>query len=91
MPTPTPTPTPTLPADPAAAFASLGDRLVRVWYLDARAQAWSFYDPAPESADFNTLTEVSTGRIILIVISDGEPVEFQGVTLYPGANVIYLE
>ena len=42
---------------PADVFASLGDRLSRVWYLDRATQAWSFYDPAEEFADFNTLDE----------------------------------
>ncbi len=91
MPASAPTPGLALPAAPNAAFASLGGRLVRVWYLEARTQTWSFYDPAPEIAELNTLAEVSSGQIVFIVVSDGGPVEFQGVTLYPGANLIYLE
>ena len=30
--------------------------LTRVWYLDRETQAWSFFDPAPEFAEFNTLS-----------------------------------
>ena len=34
--------------DPAELFMPLGDRLVRVWYLDRATQVWSFYDPDPD-------------------------------------------
>ena len=32
--------------------------LQRVWWLDSRTQEWSFYDPNPALAQFNTLTTV---------------------------------
>ena len=50
-------------------FASLGDRLVRVWYLERSTQVWSFYDPDSDVAAFNTLTEVSSGQNVSIIIS----------------------
>ncbi len=89
--TPTPTPGATSPPVRIGALAGLGGRLVRVWHLDARTQTWSFYDPAPEMAKFNTLTEFPSGLIVFIIISEGGPVEFQGRTLQPGINLIRLE
>ena len=75
---------------PADVFAELGDRLSRVWYLDRMTQEWSFYDPAPEFAAFNSLTEVISGEVYQIIITEGDPVEFQGKTLYKGTNPISL-
>lgn len=75
---------------PADVFAGLGERLSRVWYLDAENQDWLFYDPAPEFAEFNDLTEITAGEAYIIIISDGEPVEFQGRTLYSGSNNVAL-
>ena len=77
--------------DPAELFASLGNRLVRVWYLERSTQVWSFYDPDPDVAAFNTLTEVSSGQNVSIITSSGESVEFQGMTLYQGTNPIALK
>lgn len=76
---------------PADVFAGLGDRLSRVWYLDRASQEWSFYDPAPEFADFNTLDEVSSGQVVQIIVSEGDTVDFQGTTLYAGTNPIALD
>ena len=76
---------------PADVFASLGDRLVRVWYLERSTQVWSFYDPDPDVAAFNTLTEVSTGQNVSIIISSGANIGFQDKTLYPGTNPIALD
>ena len=76
---------------PADVFASLGDRLVRVWYLERSTQVWSFYDPDPDVAAFNTLTEVSSGQNVSIIISSGANIGFQDKTLYPGTNPIALD
>ena len=76
---------------PADVFASLGDRLVRVWYLDRATQVWSFYDPDLDVAAFNTLTEVSSGQNVSIIISAGDNIGFQDKTLYPGTNPIALD
>ena len=75
---------------PADVFGGLGDRLVRVWYLDRATQEWSFYYPDPEVAAFNTLTEVSSGQIVTIIISEGDSLEFQGGTLFAGSNPVSL-
>ena len=79
------------PQAPADVFASLGDRLVRVWYLERSTQVWSFYDPDSDVAAFNTLTEVSSGQNVSIIISPGANIEFQDMTLYPGTNPIALD
>ena len=63
--------------------------LTRVWYLDRATQAWSFFDPAPEFAEFNTLSEVSTGQIVTIIMNAQDT--FQGATLYPGSNPTNIE
>ena len=73
------------------AFEDLIDNgtLTRVWHLDAATQTWSFFDPATEFADFNTLTEVSTGQIVTIIM--GTQDQFQGRTLYVGSNNVAIE
>ena len=83
--------TATVSRAPADVFASLSDRLVRVWYLERSTQVWSFYDPDPDVAAFNTLTEVSTGQNVSIIISSGANIGFQDKTLYPGTNPIALD
>ena len=74
----------------AEVFQELVDRLVLVWYLDGATQTWSFYDPDPEVAAFNTLVEVSSGDVVSVVLSAGDTVEFQGYALYAGRNPICL-
>ena len=73
------------------AFADLIENvtLTRVWYLDRATQTWSFYDPAPEFAEFNTLAEVSTGQIVTIIMNAQDT--FQGGTLYVGSNPVSIE
>ena len=83
--------TATVSRAPADVFASLGDRLVRVWYLERSTQVWSFYDPDPDVAAFNTLTQVSSGQNVSIIISSGANIGFQDKTLYPGTNPIALD
>ena len=77
--------------DSEEAFADLitNGTLTRVWHLDAATQTWSFFDPAPEFADFNTLTEVSSEQIVTIIM--GSQDEFQGRTLYEGSNNVAIE
>ena len=78
--------------DPADVFASLteADRLARVWYLDQDADdTWKFYDPSPVFAAFNTLTEVPREEVVVIIINEGEAIEFPAATpstLRPGTN-----
>ena len=78
---------------PADVFEPLGDRLVRVWFLERSTQVWSFYDPDPEIADFNTLSEVSSGQIVTVILTEGETIEFNSTpsTLYAGTNPVSLK
>ena len=77
--------------DSDEAFESLitNGTLTRVWHLDAATQTWSFFDPAPEFADFNTLTQVSSGQIVTIIMSAQDT--FQARTLYVGSNNVAIE
>ena len=77
--------------DSEEAFADLIDNgtLTRAWHLDAATQTWSFFDPATEFADFNTLTEVSGGQIVTIIMSAQDT--FQGRALYVGSNNVAIE
>ena len=75
---------------PADVFADLiaADRLERVWYLIGATQMWEFYDPDPELASFNNLDEITVGEAYIVIVSEGDPIEFQGRTLYAGSNNI---
>ena len=81
--------------DPTDVFADLivDSRLTRVWYFDNATQVWSFFDPAPEFADFNTLTQVTSGQIVTIIVNEGDNIEFDSTpaTLYPGTNQVALD
>ena len=63
--------------------------LTRVWNLDRATQAWSFFDPSPEFAEFNTLTEVTSGQIVTIIMNAQDT--FQGQTLFEGSNPTAIE
>ena len=57
--------------DSTEAFADLIENgtLTRVWQLDSASQTWSFFDPSPEFAEFNTLNRVSSGQIVTIIMN----------------------
>ena len=63
--------------------------LTRVWHLEPATQGWTFYDPNPDFADFNSLTEVSSGQIVTIIMNATDT--FQGRTLYPESNPHVME
>ena len=63
--------------------------MVRAWNLDRETQTWSFFDPAPEFSEFNTLNEVSTGQIVTVIMNAQDT--FQGQTLFEGSNPIAME
>ena len=64
--------------------------MARVWYLDQDDDdIWKFYDPSPVFAAFNTLTEVPREEVVVIIINEGEAIEFPAATpstLRPGTN-----
>ena len=70
------------------ALKPLGDNLVRVWKFDAANQDWSFYDPRPGFARFNTLRAVASGEFYWVVLKDGQTATLNGQnrTLVGGWN-----
>ena len=58
------------PAELPGATESLGDNLVAIFHFDDVGKEWSFYDPRPEFADLNTLTEMVNGEAYWILVSE---------------------
>ena len=58
------------PAMLPGATESLGDSLVAIFHFDDVGKVWSFYDPRPEFADLNTLTEMVNGEAYWILVSE---------------------
>ena len=56
----------------ATAVEPLGDSLVRVFNFNNVTKTWSFYDPRPEFADANTISELTDGDIYWINVSSGQ-------------------
>jgi len=71
-----------------AFFSPLGNTLRRVWSYDAPIRFWLFYDPRTAFAATHTLTEVQSGEIVWIDVS--EDVEFKGLSLFEGWNLVGL-
>ncbi|MCY4560637.1 MAG: Ig-like domain-containing protein [Chloroflexi bacterium] len=58
------------PAALPGAVENLGDSLVAIFHFDDVGKNWSFYDPRPEFADLNTLTEMVNGEAYWILVSE---------------------
>ena len=58
------------PSELPGAVESLGDNLVAIFHFDDVGKTWSFYDPRPEFADLNTLTEMVNGEAYWILVSE---------------------
>ena len=58
------------PAELPGAVESLGDNLVAIFHFDDVGKEWSFYDPRPDFADLNTLTEMVNGEAYWILVSE---------------------
>ena len=58
------------PSELPGAVESLGDNLVAIFHFDDVGKSWSFYDPRPEFADLNTLTEMVNGEAYWILVSE---------------------
>ena len=58
------------PAELPGAVESLNDNLVAIFHFDDVGKEWSFYDPRPEFADLNTLTEMVNGEAYWILVSE---------------------
>lgn len=62
--------------------------LVVVWWYDNSTQSWAVFDPRPEVAELNDLSEVNTKDIVWVEVSRQRV--FQGRMLYEGWNLIAL-
>ena len=60
-----------VPAPLPGAMEELGDNLVRVFYFNGVDKIWSFFDPRPDFADLNTLTDMVGGQPYWILVSEG--------------------
>ena len=58
------------PAELPGAVEALGDNLVAIFHFDDVGKVWSFYDPRPEFADLNTLTEMVNGEAYWILVNE---------------------
>ncbi len=58
------------PAELPGAVEDLGDNLVAIFYFDDVGKTWSFYDPRPEFAELNTLSEMVNGEAYWILVSE---------------------
>ena len=84
---------PPLSGPPAQVFKELikAGALSAVWQYDNATQSWSLFDPSlpDEVSELNDLTEVSSGDIVWINLSD--PQYFQERDLAAGWNLIALK
>ena len=54
----------------AEALEPLGDKLVAVFYFDNISKTWLFYDPRPDFAELNTLTDLIDGQAYWVLTSE---------------------
>ena len=63
--------TPSAPARPPncpAAVSDLGDNLDAIFHFNNATKDWTFFDPRPEFADLNTLTELVGGQPYWVLV-----------------------
>ena len=68
----------------------VGDNLVRVFNFNNATKAWTFYDPDPDLADANTLSNVAAGSVYWIKVTADADVTLNGTlrSLYAGWNLV---
>ena len=54
------------------AVEDLGDNLDAIFHFNNTSKAWSFYDPRPEFAELNTLTELVSGQPYWVLVKDNQ-------------------
>ena len=54
----------------ADATAPLGDSLSAVFFFDNVSKSWSFYDPRPEFAELNTLSDLVNGQAYWVLVTE---------------------
>ena len=61
------------------AVSDLGDNLDAIFHFNNQSKEWTFYDPRPEFADLNTLTELHGGQPYWVLVKDSqEDVDWNG-------------
>ena len=58
------------PAELPGATEELGDNLIAIFHFDDVGKVWAFYDPRPEFAELNTLTEMVNGEAYWILVNE---------------------
>lgn len=61
-----------VPSELPEALSELGDNLVAVFYWNDATKQWHFFDPRPEWAELNTLSELVNGQAYWILVSDNQ-------------------
>ncbi len=70
---------PGVAADIPTATAGLGDNLEAIFHFNNTSKEWTFFDPRPEFADLNTLTELNGGQPYWVLVKDSqEDVDWNG-------------
>ena len=65
--------------DIATGTAGLGDNLEAIFHFNNTNKEWTFFDPRPEFADLNTLTELNGGQPYWVLVKDSqEDVDWNG-------------
>ena len=87
-------PRPPVSEDAFDALAPLSGNLVRVFVFDQEAQLgeqWSFYDPRPEFAEFNTVRKMEQGYFYWIELRKTLTVTLGGQkrSLFVGWNAVF--
>ena len=54
------------------AVAGLGDNLEAIFHFNNTSKEWSFFDPRPEFADLNTLTELNNGQPYWVLVGESQ-------------------
>ena len=61
------------------AVSDLGDNLEAIFHFNNTSKEWTFFDPRPEFADLNTLTELNSGQPYWVLVGESqEDVEWNG-------------
>ena len=61
------------------AVSGLGDNLEAIFHFNNSNKEWTFYDPRPEFADLNTLTELNGGQPYWVLVNESqEDVDWNG-------------
>ena len=54
------------------AVSDLGDNLDAIFHFNNTNKVWTFFDPRPEFADLNTLTELNGGQPYWVLVKDSQ-------------------